>query len=81
MNVYRDINGIDFIRREFITYAQCALGHFSTPSKMGTKKLYDIAVMLYPEGPPTAYIGWVVGDVCTVDDYVALASGLFRQHK
>ena len=77
---YRDIRNFGFIWWKFITYIQGARGPFSTPSKMGkTKKLYDLAVRVFPEGPPTAYHPWVVGPDGTLDDFVTLVSGLLRR--
>ena len=76
------LTGVDFIWWKFITRIQGARCPFSTPKKVGdTKKLFDLSVILFLEGPPTAYVGWVVGNVGTVDDCAALLPGLPKKNK
>ena len=44
------------------------------------RKLYELAVRLFPEGPPTAGEEWVVGANCAVEDYVYLLGKLFKKN-
>ena len=72
---------ISYSWRKFITLVQGSRGPFSVTGKMGnTRKLYELAVKLFREGPPTAGIEWVAGANCGVEDYVYLFRKLFKKN-
>ena len=66
---------------KFITLVQGARGPFSAPGEVGNaRKLYELAVNLFPDGPPIAGMEWVVGAHGEVEEYVYLLSRLFKKN-